>query len=291
MNICAVICFYNAKNELERCLESLDLELLAGIDKAICLDGKYPNFAPGEPDLSNDGSRELVKSYGNKTVLLDVPDYELWKRNAYLDYLRLLKRKYEFMLIIDSDEYVDPDKKNWPKFRRQISDYWANKKNHVYPIMGLKVEVNNPDYVETVEKITGAPYNRRPRREDQPKDFQWKPRLWGRAWELEYFLNHYSWRHRDTAYVNYLHETSYSISFKGDGLVDGIRLLHDHKLRPQSYLDKRLDYHRWLIPFEQKKAHYYYAKHQRKPLPHDFKEIEEWFELFVINQEKKEELT
>jgi hypothetical protein len=279
MNICAVICFYNAKAELARCLESLDLDKLGAIDKAICVDGKFPNFAPGEPNLS----RELVKSYGNKTVLLDVADYELWKRNAYLTYLGL-RKKFEFMLIIDSDEYIDPDKKNWPKFRRQISDYWANKRNHVYPIMGMKVEANNPDYVETVEKITGAPYNRRPRREDQPKDFQWKPRIWGRPWELEYFINHYSWRHKDPAYVNYLHETSYSISFKDDGLVDGIRILHDHKLRNQDYLDKRLEYHRWLIPFEQRKTHLYYAKHQRQPIPHDANIIEEWFESFIKSQ-------
>lgn len=266
-------------------MESLQLDKLEGIDKAICIDGKYPNFAPGESELSDDGSRELVKSYGRKTVLLDVPDYEIWKRNSYLQYLGLGRRRYEFMLIIDSDEYIDPEKKDWVKFRYELTQYWNNPKNKVYPILGVKVETNSPDYVETVQEITGSPYNQKPRRADQPKDFQWKPRLWGKPWELEYFLNHYTWRHKNPAYINYLHETSYSIAFKD--AITGIRILHDHKLRNQDYLDKRLDYHRWLIPFEQRKAHFYYAKHQRQPLPHNLTEIEDWFESYIINQGKE----
>lgn len=268
MIITACICFYNAAAELERCLDSLDLGKKEGIDYAICIDGKFPNFK-GNSRLSNDGSRQVVNSF-SKTVLLDKPDYEIHKRNLYLD---ICKDNTDYILIIDSDEYVDPSR-DWKLFRKNLKEMHTN--NPLRDIWGVDLESNSDDYVETVQLIMGQPYQKKKKHSWDVKEFQPKPRLWYHPWQFEYFLNHYSWRHRDKTHPEYLRESVYSVTMWDT--IKGIQILHDHRLRSQEYLDKRLEYHRWLIQFEQLKAGHYWKHHGYKPIPHDLHKVEKWFD-------------
>lgn len=269
MIITACICFYNAERELERCLESLDLGKPNGIDYAVCIDGKFPNFQ-GRTKLSNDGSREVVKSFP-KTVLLDCPDYEIHKRNKYL---QATEDNTDYILIIDSDEYIDSSEKNWWYFRSNIIEkHQLNAGSKGHDIWSIDVESNSPDYVETVEQILGKAYQKR-RRSWDLQEFQPKPRLWYHPWQFEYHLNHYTWRHKDRNYAEHARESTFGVSSWGE--IKGIRLLHDHKLRDKEYLEKRLNYHRWLIQFEQRKAAHYWKHHDYQPLPHDLSKVEKW---------------
>lgn len=281
MIITACICFYNAACELERCLESLDLGKPNGIDYAMCIDGKYPNFQ-GNSKLSNDGSREIVKSFPN-TILLDCPDYEIYKRGMYLEACKDLT---DYILIIDSDEYINPVEKRWWYFRNKILEmHLHNPAAKGHDIWSIDVESNSPDYIETVEQILGRPYQKK-RRDWDVQEFQPKPRLWFRPWQFEYHLNHYTWRHKDKNHPEHLRESTYGVT--SWDVIPGIKILHDHKLRSQEYLDKRLDYHRWLIQFEQTKTPHYW-KHNNFKLPHNLSKVEKWFDNDVLKRQKASE--
>jgi hypothetical protein len=272
--ITACICFYNAKMELERCLESLDLgkKRKGGIDFAICVDGKYPNFV-GNSKVSNDGSLDVVKSFPN-TLLVTKPDYEIHKRNFYLQASEFTNPQTDYILIIDSDEYIDNDTKDWKLFRANLAN--LHGKNPGRDIWGVEIESNSDDYVETVEQILGRPYQKKKRHSYDLQEFQPKPRIWYKPWQFEYHLNHYTWRHKDINYPEYLRESVFGVTMWDT--IKGISLLHDHKLRSQNYLDKRLDYHRWLIQFEQTKVRHYFKHHNYKPLPHNLAKVEQWFD-------------
>jgi glycosyltransferase involved in cell wall biosynthesis len=267
MIITACICFYNAVKELERCLDSLDLDKKYGIDYALCVDGKYPNFK-GNSKLSTDGSKELVQSYSNAAIL-DCADYEIHKRNLYLNVTENLT---DYILIIDSDEYIEPDGKDWKAFRKNLAS--IHKKNPGHDIWSIDIESNSDDYVETVEQILGKPYQKKKRHSWDIREYQPKPRIWYHPWQFEYFLNHYTWRHKDPNYPDYMRESVFGVT--SWDVIPGIKLLHDHKLRNQEHLEKRLQYHRWLIQFEQQKAGHYFKHHDFKPLPHDLSIVDKW---------------
>ena len=81
--IAAGVCFYNDYLSLRRCLESLQKD---NVDLVFCVDGRFKQFgeAGKYPDLSDDGSRDLVLSYDN-TILIDMPNsWEVQKRQAYI---------------------------------------------------------------------------------------------------------------------------------------------------------------------------------------------------------------
>lgn len=278
MIITAAICFYNAVKELERCLESLNLGKREGIDNAICVDGKFPNFK-GNSRLSDDGSRELVQAYPS-AILLNKPDYEIYKRNSYLEAAgNLITTDYIF--IIDSDEYINPEDKNWKLFRKNLQR--LQNVNPGRDIWGVDLESNSDDYVETVDQIIGRPYQQKKRHSWDLREYQPKPRLWHNPSQFEYFLNHYSWRHKDPNYPEYLRDSVYGVTMWDT--IQGITILHDHKLRTKEYLEKRLDYHRWLIQFEQTKVRHYWKHHDYKPLPQDLSKVEKWVDNDVLKSQ------
>lgn len=248
-----------------------------GIDYALCVDGKFPNFK-GNSKLSNDGSRQIVASFP-RTVLVDFPDYEIHKRNRYLNLAEHTGTDY--ILIIDSDEYVEEETKDWKLFRRQLDG--KHKLNWGHDIWSIDVEENAEDYVDTVNQILGRVTQ--PKRHNWQREFAPKPRIWYHPWQFEYLLNHYTWRHKDKNHPEHLRETVCSIA--AWDTIPGIRLLHDHKLRSKDFLQKRLDYHRWLIQFEQRKAGHYFKHHGYQPLPHNLKEVEKWVDQDVLKNEMK----
>jgi len=273
--ITACICFYNAAKELERCLESLDLDKKDGIDYALCIDGKYPNFE-GDSELSDDGSRDIVRQYEN-AALIDYPDYEIHKRNLYLQAVENLT---DYILIIDSDEYVNSENKDWKLFRKNLSE--LHGKNPGHDIWAIDEESNSDDYVETVDQILGRPYQQKKRHSYDLREYQSRPRIWYHPWQFEYHLNHYTWRHKDKNYPEHVRETVFGIA--AWLTIEGVTLLHDHKLRTKEYLDKRLEYHRWLIQFEQTKCSHYFKHHNYQPLPHNLSEVEEWVDNDVLKR-------
>lgn len=102
MIICTI--FYQDLIGLKRLVESCNIDM-------VFVDGRFLGW-DGEK-LSTDGSREYLKSKGKRVI--DAPDLmEYQKRNIYLWYAE--KMGYDYVLVIDSDEYVikigDLDLKN-----------------------------------------------------------------------------------------------------------------------------------------------------------------------------------
>lgn len=76
------------------------LDSTSVFDKVICPDGRWIDYEG--PQLSDDGSREIVESYSN-TVLIDAPDLPQYqKRNIYFENSQGL----DYLLVMDSDEFI-----------------------------------------------------------------------------------------------------------------------------------------------------------------------------------------
>jgi len=128
MKIAIGLIFFNDVKSLKRCIPTLQP------DKIYAVDGRFKNFNTPNP-LSTDGSREYLKTFKN-VKLIDAPDLEeVDKRNIYLK-----KCEEEFLLRIDSDEWVEGD---WSLFRREIEDKVKEKNGPGYWLWMNDLERND----------------------------------------------------------------------------------------------------------------------------------------------------
>lgn len=245
--------FYNDCKSLERTLESLKDK----VDWMICIDGRFKHFKDNSL-LSTDGSRELVNSY-DKAVLVDVPNsYEIQKRSAYLRECERVRAEY--LLIIDSDEYIYEPESDWELFDKKVDEYCSSPYYGKYNLFGIYTEVNNPNYDHIVHRITG--------RKDRPvltdgkinRKWQYHPRLWHRPYEMEYNKTHYMFRNKNPA--NPLHQQEHNATVK---IIPHLKIGHDHLLRNREFLESREDYQTWLVNFEQKKLKRFERKYNKVP--------------------------
>lgn len=238
----------------------------------ICVDGRFKHFKPlennqqGGEDLSTDGSRELVNSYDN-TMLIDVPNsYEIQKRTAYLKACELVKAEY--LLIIDSDEYVYEPESDWEKFDKTVDETCFSVQYGKYNIFGIYTEVNSPNYDYIVHKITGRD---KPATSKAGGQRQWRyhPRLWHYPYDMEYNGTHYMFRNKRPENPLHNEESNATVC-----IIPHLKIAHDHLLRSKEFLDSRLDYQKWLVPFEQKKMKRFREVFGR--LPDNFDELDKW---------------
>lgn len=258
MKIAAGICFYNDCKSLERTLQSLE----GKVDVMVCIDGRYKGFEDkNKTGLSNDGSREMVKGF-DKTVLLDVPDvFEVQKRQSYLDWCE--KHKPDYLIIIDSDEYVA--EYNETVFRRELETI-NNSQYSRYNVFALMLEVYSGKYDHIVHTFVSGQAPRTTTSKNRA--YQHAPRLWLRPWEMEYNLKHYHYRKKDP--TSSLHYQEQNAAVK---IVTGIKLNHDHALRTKEHLQKRREYQRKLVEFEQKRIPAFKRERRLEPLLNEFDDI------------------
>src|SRR5207245_3518371 len=101
---CVYVPFFNeAGPHLERQLESF---LNWGVKKIYYVDGPFPTI-PHESDKSTDGSRELILSYPNTTIIDAGINYMPIKSNLALH--RDGRDGYEVLLVMGCDEYLEGD--------------------------------------------------------------------------------------------------------------------------------------------------------------------------------------
>lgn len=255
--------FYNDCKSLERTLNSLHDK----VDLMICVDGKFKHFDDGKDKegLSTDGSRELVRSYDN-AVLLSVPNsYEIQKRTAYLDYC--VKVNAEYLLIIDSDEYVYEPETDWFKFKRKVGEICLGVPYNNFNLFGIYTEIYSPNYQHVVHKFT----NTAPPALSNPGERKWTyhPRLWHRPYEMEYCKTHFQFRKKDPN--SPLHEQEHNATV---AVIPHLKLGHDHILRTEAFLESRWKYQAWLVKFEQRKIIGFIKTFGR--LPENYDEIDEW---------------
>jgi hypothetical protein len=192
-------CLYQEASVVERHIQSLKLGEL--IDYAIFIDGPFPGF-PGSYE-SNDGTREIIKSY-DKTVLVTMPAEEYFKRELACHISRSLGCR--FILIIDADEYL---------IRRNVERFRGN----------LEKVINSG----TDRNIFGINYNF-----GAPDQFYDRPRLWYKPWEVGYIGGSH-WRFKNLYHSKY-YDPTIQID-RWDSVVEGIVIREDSTQRP-TYREK-----------------------------------------------------
>ena len=210
MQWAAGIIFYDDKNSLERCLNSIH-EVM---DLIFCIDGKF-RMLKANHDTSMDGSRELVQEYPN-TVLVDVVgENQVEKRNKYL---RLAKDyNVDVMLHIDSDEYVVGDLSG---FRRNL-DFVLDPTSYRPKLYNLLIRTKRGEHTYVVSR----------------------PRIYHNPGLLRLL----SIRHYTLYDITAKPPTPLRVDCP---TLQGIELHHDDELRDREWLRKMFDHQKWQILYE-----------------------------------------
>ena len=258
--------FYNDVNSLERCLDSIVLNLPMRYVKVLALDGKYLGYQD-KSDLSTDGSRELVQHYidkygKDKIELYDYPNlHERFKRQKYVDIAAELGAK--FLLILDSDEYVEcknpPDlldelkhiDAEWQRREDVINDNTPPQPNgkDKMPRVG---NVHSIKFIDLDDKgyVTNAAA---------------RPRLWYHPEDMQYFGKHYhfgpkrilndpnyhqntinnnNWTRPNSRVGMALQEAATHKSY----IINNVQVWHSHDMRSEEREQKRYLYETNKLP-------------------------------------------
>lgn len=196
------LCFYEKSlASIKRCVESIK----DYVDVILAIDGRFDNF-PDSQILSSPEVREYLQSIQN-VVLVDYPGSEVAKRQKYCSLC--LEYQCDYLLIIDSDEYVMPNSK-WEEFKNNLRN--CENTSNIY---GIRFAYAAPVHMDT------TPY----------------PRLWYKPYEVQY-IKHNLWQ---TSLQGQVSSTS------GHELIEGIIMAGDDNLHTPKYIDQGRDYQRHLI--------------------------------------------
>jgi hypothetical protein len=215
---------YNDRVGLERLIESIDYDY---VDKHFIIDGKFPN-QNGKFDYSNDGTAGFLlgcyhRTNGKVLSELLVSD-ESVKRQRYLTLCA--EHDIDALIILDSDEYVDKQNTNWPKFRNEISE--------------AITEQSNSDYIHNVYSLDENYYG----------TIKERPRLWIYPSQMEYMNGlHF-------AFKNKYHNFGLDMKSKVKGRMYALkkqfsfRFINDNRHRPKMRRVEHDTYQNWLVPHE-----------------------------------------
>jgi hypothetical protein len=226
--------------------------------KVIAIDGVYIGY-PDKSPLSDDGSRELVRSYqdryGKERIeLWDFPSlHERFKRQKYVDIAS--RQGIPFLFILDSDEYVEcKSPADFLDELRAIDREWHRReeifKDKTIPQPDGKATMPHISNVHSVKFIDltdqGYIINVTPR-----------PRLWYHPGDMEYKGRHYHFGPKrilnDSNYQNLdqsqrlgfvIQESSKYKSF----IIENMQCWHDHSLRTDEREKKRYLYEQERLP-------------------------------------------
>ncbi len=110
------ISYFNNVKEIPRLLDPI----VEHVDLIIAIDGKYPKF-DWPTNLSTDGSTELLIEKYNAVVQVNKsPIEQIDKRNQYLEIAE--NANMDFVLVLDTDDYLHPDYQDWDLFYQQLAD-------------------------------------------------------------------------------------------------------------------------------------------------------------------------
>ena len=205
MKIAAGIVTYADALSLARTLETLAPQT----NENIVIHVQYPGFRLLEQTQSLDDTRKVCAAFPNTTVLDLSPCSEIEARQTYLD----MSTKYDFLLVIDSDEYLC--EKEWGIF-----------------VENCQKLIDEPDgfYIYDI-MFTGHPSQSGPR-----------PRLFKEPSKIKYFLKHYWWMLPNGKLMK-----GQSDSTK---IIPGIKIMHDDTLRDPGRSIANAQYQQWLLQHE-----------------------------------------
>ena len=214
MKIATGICEYGDTDGLYRCLASLGLDEDNGIDLAIIIHGRFNNFNLNRPTAYEDTKR-IISRFPKDRIDLVRPINppimtEVESRNLYLQ--RATELNCDWLLVIDSDEFLAHDLTNWTLFREQLDFIMKLGLNH--HIYDVKLDGNIPAYHGPV------------------------PRLFYRPSTVKYWGKHYWW---------VIEESKRLLKGQSDAarILEGIHIIHDHTIRDSKYYTASINYKDW----------------------------------------------
>jgi hypothetical protein len=211
LKVAAGICEYGDTDGLYRCLNSLGLGT-GGIDLAIVIHGRFRDFKLDKPDAFKE-TQKIVSRFPDGTVeLVQLPpnSTEIEARNLYLKTAADLN--CDWLLVIDSDEFLPNRLADFKDFRRQLEYVMDLGLEH--QIFDVHIEGNIPAY-------------RGP-----------APRLFLRPGTIKYWGKHYWFVLEKTMRI-----------YKGQSdaarIITGIIIAHDHTIRDSTYYNASVGYKEW----------------------------------------------
>jgi hypothetical protein len=225
ITIAAGIVFFDDEKGLQRCLNSISNYM----DIIIAIDGRFKHFED-DHDISIDNSRKVVESFPNASYYCYPKLTEIDKRNKYLEIAG--SKNIDFLLVIDSDEYVVIDKTEYFRNLGKIKEYktspyadgddkTGNDTPDVYGITIFETHFEKPDYI----------------RERYIERVFYKPA------KLRYQSIHCNLIDLDNPARNFT-------TRKYTSEINGITLYNDDDLRDSRYLERSINYQRNLLESE-----------------------------------------
>jgi hypothetical protein len=271
--------FYGQILEMMRLINSIPAS--APVNYHIMVDGifrytkeKYPDL----PEVSHTQVRTRLLNYTAERsltcipILVDKPNaLEYDKRMAYLETIRRineggssLKKNIDVLIIVDSDEYF------------------------TYP-EGVTPEDAWDTFVKNMElaiKRTGGRHNVFGIRtfDKKVKIDSYCPRIWYKPEEMSYINNshyHYANIIVEAGTIKQFQDNKINYCQHAHSVIKGVTLEHDHYYREKDYLDKREEYQKYLVKFEELVQSYRFDKDtahkMAKQVPSkDFKPFDSW---------------
>ena len=210
LKVAAAVVFYQDAAGLHRTLQSLE----SGVDLMLTLDGRFRQ-GPSGPNLSTDGSRDIVKQYRN-ALLIDCPAFsEFEKRQTYLELCQT--NNVDVLLIIDSDEFVGANA-DWDYWKHDLWDKIVIRYHQWFNVFGIQwCDTGNPTSNNDI-----------------------KPRIWFRPEQMEYWGGRHSWFRNKRDHFKPIHSID---------VIRGIEIHQDQNLRTTEHNTFRSRYqNEWLIP-------------------------------------------
>ena len=251
MRIALLLIFYQCCNELERLLNSIPPNFF---DVIIAIDGIYKYMKeqhPNYPDLSSDGSKDLVLSQRNikEVYLYNLPQsLEVEKRNKYLELCENLD--IDVGIIFDSDE--------WILFPEGVKPQTAFKifKNNIETVINKSKNIDHNVFsMHTLDVANN--YNIH------------KPRIWYKPGQVRYINNshyHYANIYKEKDTIETFKKNRQNYCQHTEGVIKGIVQAHAHNLRSKHQTKIHDDYLEYLKRFEGLAQSYYFTAEQAHKL-------------------------
>lgn len=203
------LCFYNDLESLKRGMPTY----APFVDYVFAIDGRFEYFK-GD-DYSSEETANYVRSYPN-VIYERFIGMEHDKRQRYVDLA--VKHQCDFILIIDSDEYILTA--DWDLFKENVV-----KVSKLYP---------GNNFFGIMNKYTPDGF--------KPEDYSPYPRLWARPQECEYWKAHCIFRNK--SYGNPVRSSS------GGPIVEGLKMAAGDNMRTPEYLKAISEYQRRMLDYE-----------------------------------------
>jgi hypothetical protein len=201
---------YSNPVELRRCFSSLQ----GKVDKIICHFGPYKDYDNNGIFENFQDCVKVARDYGAIFFqnLSPLPEYV--KRSFASIYAEVLG--LDFLLIIDSDEFIDTTQSNFSKFKEKAIDTAVKKYRGMYNIFSCIVEYGNQTYKAL-------------------------PRVWYRPDEVRYNKTHFSLTVTNHK-CPYLNDPKYKERIPSKELLPHLVIRSNYDLRDKNENNRHANY-------------------------------------------------